>query len=525
MNFKRIFLIVLDSFGIGELPDAADYSDIGSNTLRAVYSGSKLNLPNLKKLGLFNIDGVRVDEPEKHPSGAFGRSSELSRGKDTTVGHWEIAGVISERPFPVFENGFPVHILQKLEEITGIGYLCNKPYSGTDVIRDYAELQREQKKMIIYTSADSVFQVAAHTDVFPLDVLYDYCTEARKLLTGEFAVGRVIARPFIGEYPDYVRTSDRHDYALEPPSQTMLDLLKEADLDVISVGKINDIFASRGITDSYKTRSNAEGMAMTTMISERDFSGLCFTNLVDFDSKYGHRNDPIGYAGALSEFDDWLGNFIKGLQDSDLLIITADHGCDPVTESTDHSREYVPVLAYCNGINSVNLGTRSTFSDIAKTICENFNLDNGYEGESILKAIFRDPPEHLLNEAIKAQMTSFAPYSSFNVGASILCSDGSVVSASNVESAAFSPTSCAERSALVKAMSERKKGFRAIAVVGGVDNKTEVGVTPCGVCRQMLYELGGKDMLVITLNKMGQPIIRRIEELLPDGFSGKSFGK
>lgn len=522
MKYKRIFLIVLDSFGIGELPDADAFSDEGSNTLRAVYSSGKLNVPNLTRLGLFNIDGVRCAEPHDLPIASYGRSSEMSNGKDTTVGHWEIAGVISENPLPTYENGFPEHILNELEKLTGYGWLCNKAYSGTQVLIDYGADQKNTKKMIVYTSADSVFQVAANVDYIPLSDLYVYCEKAREILKGENAVGRVIARPYIGEYPDYVRTSDRHDYSLEPPSKTLLNVLCENGIDTHCVGKISDIFAGSGVFRSFKTQSNTHGMSVTSDLIQENNTGLIFVNLVDFDSKYGHRNDVDGYAYALNEFDAWLGGFIEQIHDEDLLIITADHGCDPSTVSTDHSREYTPILVYGRNILPTNLNTRSTFADIAKTICDNFEIKNDLCGQSFLKSVLPIDANYLMEKAIVARERAYSPYSHYSVGAALLCDDGEVVLGCNVESATFSPTSCAERSALAGAISQGKKDFVAIAIAGGLDGSLQGGCTPCGVCRQMLYELGGKDLLVITYDKKMNLVVNRMENLLPYAFSDEN---
>ena len=524
MKFKRVFLIVLDSFGVGELPDSADFGDEGSDTLGAVYSCGKLNVPNMKELGLFNIAGVRADRPVMNPKGVYGRSGELSRGKDTTVGHWEIAGAISEVPLRTYPDGFPTEILDQLERETGFGWICNKPYSGTQLLIDYGREQKETGKLIVYTSGDSVFQVAAHMEQFTLEQLYDYCEKARNILVGENSVGRVIARPYLGEYPNYTRTADRHDYSLECPKTTMLDVLKEGGFETLSVGKISDIFAGRGVTRSVKTESNTDGMAKSLKLIEDDFTGLCFINLVDFDSKYGHRNDPVGYAEALNEFDAWLPSFISKMNSDDLLIITADHGCDPVTPSTDHSREYVPILCYSKDIAPIDLGTRTTYSDIAATVCENFGVDT-LEGSSFLKALVTFSPDDLIEKAKEAQKMSFAPYSSYNVGAALLTADGKIYNGANVESAAYSPTTCAERTALTKAVSEGASGLEAIAVVGGPNGEVVGGCTPCGVCRQFLFELGGKDLPVITLDINNKTVVRRMEELLPDGFSGKQLGK
>jgi phosphopentomutase len=368
MQEKRVFLIVLDSFGIGELPDAESFGDSGSNTLKAIRNHPNFYCPTLEKLGLFNIDGVEggVDNPKA----SYAKMAERSKGKDTTVGHWEIAGLISENPLPTYPNGFPVDVIDEFSRLTGKKILCNKPYSGTEVIKDYGNEHIKTGDLIVYTSADSVFQIASHEDVVPVAQLYEYCEIARKILVGKHGVGRVIARPFTGEYP-FERTPRRHDFSIAPPSITMLNVLKDAGKDVISVGKINDIFAGSGISESNVTTSNADGMEKTQKIANRDFCGLCFVNLVDFDSKYGHRNDIGGYAKAMSEFDLWLSGFLDILKADDVLIITADHGCDPSTISTDHSREYTPMLIYGDKIKSgINLGTRSTFADIGATVCE-----------------------------------------------------------------------------------------------------------------------------------------------------------
>ncbi len=369
---KRLFLIVLDSFGIGEEPDAYLWNDEGSNTLGAIRENENFDCPNLKKLGLFNIDGVGggIDCPQA----AYARMRESSMGKDTTIGHWEIAGIISPKPLPTYPNGFPKEVVEEFERLTGRKTLCNLPYSGTEVIKDYGQESIKTGALIIYTSADSVFQIAAHEDVVPVPELYRYCEIARNLLQGEHGVGRVIARPFEGEYP-FKRTARRHDYSLIPPKNTMLDLLKKAGYDTISVGKIYDIFAGKSVSESNRTVSNADGMQKTMEMLDRDFNGICFTNLVDFDMLYGHRNDIDGYAKAATEFDRWLGGFLPKLKDQDLLMITADHGCDPKTPSTDHSREYVPMMLYGKGIKPINLGTRPTFADMSATVLDYFGVD------------------------------------------------------------------------------------------------------------------------------------------------------
>jgi len=381
--FKRIFLIVLDSFGIGELPDSHLYGDEGSNTLMAVNSTGLLNVPTLKSLGLFNIDGVNLPK-EESPLGSFGRFAEKSNGKDTTTGHWEISGVIPKFSFPTFSNGFPDEILDKIIKKWGVdGILCNSSYSGTEVIKDYGLEHIKTKKPIIYTSQDSVFQIACHEDVFSRAELYKLCEIARELLVDEYNVGRVIARPFLGSSPvgegAFYRTDGRKDFSVEPPEDTMLDILSSADLDVISIGKIYDVFCGRGITKKIKAKTNWASCEGLNQALQEDFTGLCFCNFVDFDTLYGHRNDAVGYAKSLNEFDVFLKEFLTKLKEDDLVLITADHGCDPITPSTDHSREYIPLLAYGSKVKTTNLFTRDSFADIGATICENFNvkLKNG----------------------------------------------------------------------------------------------------------------------------------------------------
>ncbi len=386
---KRVFLIVLDSFGIGEMPDAVEFGDTGSNTLKAVAGSGEFNTPNMGKLGLFHLDGV-----ESHPNkpeqvlGSYARMTEASKGKDTTIGHWEIAGIISKKPLPTFPKGFPAALLQEFSRRTGRGVICNKPYSGTEVIKDYGKEHMRTGDLIVYTSADSVFQIAANEAVVPIQELYRYCEIARNLCVNEWGVGRIIARPFEGEAPDFKRTSRRHDYSLIPPELTMLDVMKDSNLDVLAVGKINDIFAGKGITDMVRTANNEEGIERTLEYMKKDFEGICFINLVDFDMVYGHRNDIDGYAKALTYFDTNLPRITESLRNEDILIITADHGCDPSTESTDHSREYTPCLVYGSPIRSgINLGTRSTFADIAATILDYFKMPSDIAGTSFLSEI------------------------------------------------------------------------------------------------------------------------------------------
>lgn len=385
---KRLFFIILDSFGIGEMPDADEFHDEGSNTLKSVSSSSFFNAPNMQKLGLFNIDGCSVaGDPVEHPIGAYGKFAERSKGKDTTTGHWEIAGLVSEKPFPTYPDGFPDEIIKEFEKQSGYKTLCNKPYSGTEVIKDYGRQHIKEKALIVYTSADSVFQIAAHEDIVPVEELYRVCEIARNILQGEHGVGRVIARPFTGEYPNYVRTSNRHDFSLKPPKDTMLDIMMRNGLDTIGIGKINDIFAGKGISEFVRTSGNIDGMQKTSEYLNKDFKGICFVNLVDFDMLYGHRNDVDGYAKAITEFDKWIGTFMEGLGEDDYLLISADHGCDPITPSTDHSREYVFMLAYGKKIKSVDLGIKTTFADMAKTILHSFDMDGNIEGTSFWEDI------------------------------------------------------------------------------------------------------------------------------------------
>ena len=382
---KRIFLIVLDSVGIGAMEDAKEYGDEGTNTLSSAASSPYFSMPNMKKMGLFNIEGVTCGEKELSPQAKVARMKEASKGKDTTIGHWEIAGIISKEPLPTYPDGFPQEVLDEFEALTGRGILCNKPYSGTEVIKDYGDEHVKTGKLIVYTSADSVFQIAAHEDVVPLADLYEYCTMARKMLVGKHGVGRVIARPFNGTSGNYVRTSGRHDYSLEPPAVTMLDQLKAEGKAVIAVRKINDIFAGKGITEYTYTTSNEDGINKTLTMMDKEFEGLCFINLVDYDMLYGHRNDIDGYAKALTYFDERLPEILSKLQEEDVLMITADHGCDPgYTVSTDHSREHTPFLMYGQAITPENLGTRDAFADIGATVLDYFNIKPQFDGRSML---------------------------------------------------------------------------------------------------------------------------------------------
>ena len=385
---KRVFLIVLDSCGCGEQPDSPAFGDVGVNTLRSCAQTGKLRIPNMVKAGIGNIEGLDFLGKTDAPTGAYARLTEASMGKDTTIGHWEIAGLISPDPLPTYPEGFPEEVLEPFRKATGRGVLANAPWSGTAVIEKFGEEHVRTGDLIVYTSADSVFQIAAHEEVVPPEQLYDYCRVARVILQGKHGVGRVIARPFVGEKGSYKRTANRHDFSLEPPGKTLPDAVKEAGLDSIAVGKIYDIFAGRGTTEHVYNKSNADGMAHTTAYAGKDFHGLCFVNLVDFDMQFGHRRDAEGYANALNEFDAWLGTFLEQLGEEDLVLITADHGCDPAyMATTDHTREYVPLLALGKAVKPVDLGTRKSFADIAATVAQLLGIALETPGESFAKEI------------------------------------------------------------------------------------------------------------------------------------------
>ena len=380
---KRIFIFVLDSFGIGALPDARAFGDAGVNTLASCAATGALQIPNMIAAGLGNIDGVTCLPKASAPTGAWGRMAERSMGKDTTIGHWELAGLISDAPLPTYPEGFPEEILAPFRRQTGRGVLANAPWSGTEVIEAFGKQHMETGDLIVYTSADSVFQIAAHEDIVPLEELYSCCRIARKLLQGKHGIGRVIARPFVGTPGSFRRTAGRHDFSLEPPADTLLGALKNAALSVIGVGKIHDIFAGRGLTEYVYNQSNADGMRHALSYAEKDFQGLCFVNLVDFDSQFGHRRDSLGYAKALNEFDAWLPRFMEKMGEEDLVLITADHGCDPgFAASTDHTREYVPLLTLGKGVQPQNLGPRESFADLAATVADLLNVPFPTPGQS-----------------------------------------------------------------------------------------------------------------------------------------------
>ena len=385
---KRVFLIVLDSFGIGAMPDSAQFGDVNVNTLAACATSDKLQIPNMIAAGLGNIDGVTCLPKVSAPAGAVARLTEASMGKDTTIGHWEIAGLISPDPLPTYPDGFPAEILEPFCQATGRGYLANAPWSGTAVIDAYGEAHMKTGDLIVYTSADSVFQIAAHEDLVPPEQLYEYCRIARKLLVGKHGVGRVIARPFVGAPGSFKRTANRHDFSLEPPKATLLDAIQAAGKASIGVGKIYDIFAGVGVGEHVYNQSNANGMEHAMHYAQQDFEGLCFVNLVDFDMQFGHRRDIDGYANALTEFDAWLPGFMAQMGDEDIVMITADHGCDPAyTATTDHTREYVPLMVLGKQVKPVNLGTRATFADIAATVAQLLNVAYETPGKSFAEEI------------------------------------------------------------------------------------------------------------------------------------------
>ena len=391
MKIKRVFLIVLDSLGIGAAPDAEAFGDKGANTLRRLTAVPDFSLPHLTRLGLSGIDGVTYLSSVSSPIGAYGRMTEKSAGKDTTVGHFEIAGATVKTPFPTYPDGFPDEVIRAFCDAIGQkSVLCNRPYSGTEVIKDFGDAHLRTGKLIVYTSADSVFQIAAHESLYPPERLYEICRTARRLLVGKHGVSRVIARPFLGESGSFYRTENRRDFSIPAPHTTLLDLLEKAGQDVISVGKISDIFAGRGITEAIPSHNNEEGIRLTEALLSRDFHGLCFTNLVDFDMLYGHRNDALGYARALMQFDSALPRLLDRLSDTDCLIITGDHGCDPGDASTDHTREYTPLLIYGKQIKPINLGTRKSFADIGKTVAVLLSVNGeSLDGESFADKILR----------------------------------------------------------------------------------------------------------------------------------------
>lgn len=391
MSMKRVFLFVLDSFGVGELPDADKFGDVGSNTLASCATSGKLVIPNLIAAGLGNIDGVSCLPKAEHPTGAVMRLAERSAGKDTTIGHWEIAGIVSADPMPTYPDGFPEEVLEPFRKATGRGVLGNVPMSGTAIIDQFGAEHLKTGDLIVYTSADSVFQIAAHEELVPPEQLYEYCRIARRQLQGKHGVGRVIARPFVGTPGHFTRTSNRHDFSLEPPTDTMLDAVKAAGQASIAVGKIFDIFAGRGTTDHVYNKSNADGLDHAMDYAGQDFTGLCFVNLVDFDMLYGHRRDIDGYANALAEFDAWLPGFLAKLGKDDVVMITADHGCDPgYTKTTDHTREYVPLVILGDSVRPGNYGTRESFADIAATVTELLGVEYATPGKSFASRIVKE---------------------------------------------------------------------------------------------------------------------------------------
>lgn len=393
MTIQRAIVIVLDSFGVGELPDAADYGDVGSNTLQNIYNNTKMNLPNLRKLGLYNINGIEIPEKLEKTEGAYGKAAEQCAGKNSPVGHWEIAGYIKRKPFTTYPHAFPKKLIEEFIKETGIkGILANEVGSGTELLKKYGEEHRRTGSPIVYTSADSVFQIAAHEDIIPVPELYRICEVARKIVNKpEYNIGTVIARPFVGENKErFERTYNRKDFEFPGFGRNMLDILKENHKQVIAIGKIEDLFSGRGITKAIHTSGNADGIEKTIEQIREDTEGLIFSNLVDFDMLYGHRNNVEGYAKALEYFDSQLPEILTAMKETDILIITADHGCDPTTPSTDHSREYIPILVAGKHIKpNVNIGVRETYADIAATILDLLEMEKLEEGISFKKEILK----------------------------------------------------------------------------------------------------------------------------------------
>ena len=518
---KRVFLIVLDSLGAGEMPDAPLFGDHDCHTLKRISQSKEFRFDSMKKMGMGNIDGQDFLPQEEDPQAAVCRLAERSMGKDTTIGHWEISGVVSPSPMPTYPDGFPDGIIDEFVKQTGRGILCNKPYSGTEVIKDYGEEHIKTGKLIVYTSADSVFQIAAHEEHVPLEQLYEYCRIARGILCGKHAVGRVIARPFVGEPGNFTRTSNRHDFSLLPPKETLLDALNAAGQTVYAVGKINDIFAGNGVTEKTLTHGNADGMKVALEALEKDFEGLCFINLVDFDMLYGHRQDIDGYARAFAEFDEWLPSFVSRMREDDLLFITADHGCDPGDSHTDHTREHTPLIVYGRNVKPLNLGTRSGFCDIAATAAEYLGISYRGDGKSFLKTVLKPTEDEkaLCKAALEAKKFAYVPYSGFSVGAAVLTKSGKIYTGCNIESASFSPTNCAERTAVFKAVSEGEKEFCMLAVCSGRGEKADSAFPPCGVCRQVLAEFCGGDMPVLIMKDESTFDRTTLAELLPCSFT------
>ena len=390
MRINRVTIVVLDSAGVGALPDADRYGDAGANTIGNISRVRKLHLPNMAKMGLGNIIEINGVPPAKRPTGAFGKMAEMSKGKDTTTGHWEIAGIILDKPFPTYPEGFPTEIINAFETKIGRKVLGNKVASGTEIIRELGPQHIKTGYPIVYTSADSVFQIAAHEEVIPIEELYHYCRLAREILVGEHAVGRVIARPFVGVEGNFQRTANRRDFSLEPPGPTLLDLLKEKGYRVAGVGKIEDIFNGRGLTEAVHTKDNTDGVDKTIDFLKQDFNGLIFTNLVEFDSSYGHRNDIEGYAQALEDFDRRVPEILEYISPGQLLVITADHGCDPAFPGTDHTREHVPILIYGPGVyTGTDLGTRRSFADLGATVADIFGLETE-NGQSFKEYLLKE---------------------------------------------------------------------------------------------------------------------------------------
>ena len=525
---KRVFLIVLDSLGAGQMPDAPVFGDRDCHTLKRIAGSKKFAFNSMKKMGMGNIDGQDFLPREEKPLAAVARVAELSCGKDSTIGHWEIAGVVSPAPLPTYPDGFPPEVTEEFTKLTGRGILLNKPYSGTDAIREYGREHMETGKLIVYTSADSVFQIAAHEDIVPVETLYEYCRLARNMLQGKHGVGRVIARPFVGTPEEgFTRTYNRRDFSLEAPEETVLDRLAAEGKTVYGIGKIEDLFAHRGLTKSIHTGSNTEGMAKALEALDLDFEGLCFVNLVDFDAKYGHRQDVDGYAAAFAEFDAWLPSFLAKMRDEDVLMITADHGCDPGDSHTDHTREYIPLLICGKPVKPLNLGTIEGFATIAATVADYLGSSYKCGSKSLLPIIAKPSKDEkaLVKAALEAMEKSYSPYSGFKVGAALLAENGKIYSGCNIENAAYSPSVCAERTAVFKAVSEGVSSFKMLAVCGGKGGKVKGVFPPCGVCRQVIAEFCSPDMPVLLISGRNSFERTTFGALLPGAFSPSFMGK
>ncbi len=513
---KRVFLIVLDGVGAGYADDAESYGDVGANTIGHVVTDED-TLPNLKSMGLFNIDGLKSQyKGTPSPTAAYGRLRPLSAGKDTTTGHWELCGLVTDKRFPGFPDGFPPEFVAEMERVVGRKIIVNRPYSGTEVIKDYGREHMEKGSLIVYTSADSVLQIASHESVVPTEELYDICRSVRQIAVGKFAVARVIARPFTGTYPDFVRTDKRKDFSIAPPQDTLLDTLTKSGKEVIGVGKIKDIFAGKGVTRHIPTTGNTDGIQKLKQLTNEEFEGLCFVNLVDFDMHYGHRNDKDGFLTALKEFDHALPEICSSLTKGDMLIITADHGCDPTYKGTDHTRENVPLLVSTGGkSHGVNLGSLDGFTHVSELV----SLWLLGSASQVFNTFKITSDSELIELALQARENAYCPYSGFAVGSAVLTSDGNVYTGCNIENSAYSPSCCAERVAIFKAISEGAKSIKKVVVVGGAKDKPLTDyVMPCGMCRQVLTEFATDSFTLISAKSPNDCKHFTFDDILPNAF-------